>query len=259
MTEKYKYIYGPVPSWRLGSSLGIDLLSQKEKVCNFSCLYCQLGETPEYTTERKIYVPTKDVLDEIKSLPEVKIDYFTFSGRGEPTLAKNLGETIRTLKETRKEPVAILTNSSLIDKKEVRSELAEADFVALKLDAYSESSFDRINKPAPGIKFESIIEGMKKFKDEFSRKLALQIMFIDKNKNYVDELIKIVKEINPDEVQINTPLRPCKVKPLSREEITIIKEKFEILDSDIVSVYEAEHKKVKSISNEDTLRRRGKI
>ncbi len=260
MKSKYKYIYGPVPSWRLGSSLGIDLLSQDEKICNFSCLYCQLGRDTEYTSERKLYVSTQKVIDEIKSLPEkLEIDYYTFSGRGEPTLAKNFGETIDALKEISKGPIAVLTNASLIDRSDVQDELKEADFVSLKLDAYSQKLFEKINRPARGINLNKIIRNMKEFKEEYRGRLALQIMFIDKNKNYVDELIKIVKEINPDEVQINTPLRPCKVKPLSREEITIIKEKFEILDSDIVSVYEAEHKKVKSISNEDTLRRRGKI
>lgn len=255
---KYKYIYGPVSSWRLGRSLGIDLLSQDKKICNFNCLYCQLGEIIKYTTERKVYVLTKDIINEIKSLPDVEIDYYTFSGRGEPTLAKNFGEVIDALKEIGKGPIAVLTNASLIERYDVQGELKKTDFVSLKLDAYSQESFGKINRPAPNIKLNGVIEGMKKFREKFKGRLALQIMFIDENKEYVDELIKIAKTIGPDEVQINTPLRESKVRPLSKEEISKIKKKFEVLDSDIVSVYEAEHKKVKSISKEDTLKRRGK-
>jgi wyosine [tRNA(Phe)-imidazoG37] synthetase (radical SAM superfamily) len=261
LTErKYNYIYGPVSSWRLGRSLGIDLLSQNDRICSFSCVYCQLGEETKYTTERKIYVPTRKIIDEIKSLPgDLEIDYYTFSGRGEPTLAKNFGETIEALRETGKGPIAVLTNASLIDRNDVQEELKKTDFVSLKLDAFSQKSFEKINRPAPGIKLNNIIEGIKKFKKEYKGRLALQIMFIDENKNHVEELIKIAKEINPDEVQINTPLRESGVRPLPKEEISKIKDKFEVLNSDIVSVYEAEHKKVKSISKKDTLKRRGKV
>ena len=179
MKNKYRYIYGPVSSWRLGSSLGIDLLSNHEKLCNFNCLYCQLGETHQYTTRRKIYTPTKEVIKDIESLPELDIDCYTFSGRGEPTLAKNLGEVVKLLKKIGRRPIAVLTNSSLINDEQVRKDLMEADFVALKLDACSQSTLEKINGPASGIKFDLLIEGMKKFRDGFKGKLALQIMFID--------------------------------------------------------------------------------
>ena len=97
--RQFKYIYGPVPSWRLGSSLGIDLLSQEKKICNFDCIYCQIGKTESYTAERKVYIPVKKVIDELKFVPLVNIDYITLSGRGEPTLAKNLGEVIDAIKQ----------------------------------------------------------------------------------------------------------------------------------------------------------------
>jgi len=154
--KNLKYIYGPVASWRLGRSLGIDPLSGKERLCTFDCTYCQLGvrvASPQgksgfFTTERKNYVSAKDVIQELKSQAEVKVDYITFSGRGEPTLALNLGELIKAVKRARKEPVAVLTNSSLLDREAVRNDLAKADLVAVKLDAWNEESFNRINKPA---------------------------------------------------------------------------------------------------------------
>ena len=253
---KFKYIYGPVPSWRLGSSLGIDLLSQKDKVCNFDCIYCQLGKNPGYTQKRKLYVPTENILKELNMLPKIHIDYITFSGRGEPTLAINLGETIKAIKELRKEPIAILTNSSLIDRKEIRRELFLADFVALKLDAYSQDSLEKINRTSPGIRFENIFNGIKEFRKEYTGKLALQIMLINENKDGASKLAELAHQIQPDEVQINTPLRPCPVKPLSLSYIVRIKRHFEGLN--IVSIYDAEHKKVTPISTKDTLRRRGK-
>jgi len=256
---KYKYIYGPVSSWRLGSSLGIDLLSQNEKICNFNCIYCQLGKTQRYITERKVYVSVEKIINEIKSLPpDLEIDYYTFSGRGEPTLAKNFGEVVEALRRIKRSPIAVLTNSSLIDKEQVRDELAKVDFVALKLDAYSQNSLKKINQQAPGIQLSSIIEGISRFRKQFKGRLALQIMFIEENKDHIDEFINLVKRIKPDEVQINTPLRLSDVEPLSKDEITRIKERFDELDMDIVSVYEAKHKEVKPLSSEETLKRRGK-
>lgn len=259
MKNKYKYIYGPVPSWRLGSSLGIDLLSQDDKICTFDCLYCQLGRFSEYKTKRGVFVSTEKVIDEIKLLPDLKIDYLTFSGRGEPTLALNLGRTIKALREIRKEPVAVLSNSSLIDDENVRKELALADYVSLKLDAYSESSLKEINRPDEKIKFNTILEGIKEFRKEFKGKLALQIMFLKENKDQAVKFIELAKDIKPDEIQVNTPLRPCGVMPLSKEEIEAIKEDFKKLPVELVSVYDKEVKKVSSISRKDTLKRRGKI
>ena len=103
--QKFKYIYGPVSSWRLGRSLGVDPLSQKNKICTFDCIYCQVGRAKPSQVQRKIYVPTKDIIQEIKNLPKIKADYITFSGKGEPTLAKNLGILIKQIKKIRKAEV----------------------------------------------------------------------------------------------------------------------------------------------------------
>ena len=155
------FVYGPVSSWRLGASLGVDLLSREEKICSFDCLYCQLGQTDVHTTERKVYVPTEALLEEISALPpELQIDFITFSGRGEPTLAANLGTAIEAVKKVRREPVAILTNASLVDRKEVRAEMARADLVVAKLDACSDELLRLINRPAAGIVFDEILDGL---------------------------------------------------------------------------------------------------
>jgi wyosine [tRNA(Phe)-imidazoG37] synthetase (radical SAM superfamily) len=262
MPSHYKYIFGPVPSWRLGSSLGVDLLSQEEKICNFDCIYCQVGRTIKHSIKRKEYFPIKEIIEELKTLPKIPIDYITFSGRGEPTLAANLGDAIRTIKSIRKEKVAVLTNSALMDKKDVRAELALADFVIAKLDACSDSRLHKINRPSVNIKFNEIIEGIKIFKKSYKTKLALQIMFIDDDKDSVNKLIALVNQLFPDEVQINTPLRDCSVKPLSKKKLLEIKKEFssKCKGVNIVSVYDHRSlKSVTSISNVDTLKRRGKI
>jgi wyosine [tRNA(Phe)-imidazoG37] synthetase (radical SAM superfamily) len=262
MKTEFKYIYGPVPSWRLGSSLGIDLLSQKEKICNFDCLYCQLGPVKDYTRERRIYVPIKEVIDELGELPGTNIDYITFSGRGEPTLAANLGEAIRAVKLIRKERIAVLTNSSLMGIDEVRKELTLADFVTAKLDACSPDLLQAINKPAQGIEFGNIIEGIKIFRKSYKGKLALQMMFIDHNRNYVNKFIYLANYIKPDEVQVNTPLRPCGIEALAKEDILKIKDDFiaSCQGIHIVCAYdERAVNNVVSLSDEDTLKRRGKV
>jgi wyosine [tRNA(Phe)-imidazoG37] synthetase (radical SAM superfamily) len=255
--RKYKYIYGPVPSWRLGSSLGVDPIQGREKICTFDCLYCQLGKTAVFTDKRKKFVPTSEVMKEINSLPPLKIDYITFSGMGEPTLARNLGEMIRAVKKARKEKIAVLTNASLMCRKDVRKDLLKADLVAVKMDASSGKLLRKVNRPMKGITLERIVRSIKEFKTAYRGKLALQIMFIKENEKYAKEIAKIAKEISPDEVQINTPLRPCDVKPLARNKISRIKKYFQPLN--VVSVYESRRKKVRPISTEETLRRRGKV
>jgi len=254
---KYKYIYGPVSSWRLGSSLGVDLLSKNDKICTFDCIYCQLGKTKIFSGKREVFVPVKSVIDELNLLPSLHIDYITFSGRGEPTLAKNIGEAIKEVKKIRDEKVAVLTNSSLVHRDDVRKDLLSADFVVAKLDASTGKIFNIVDRPDSTANFDMIIKGIKEFKRIYKGKLALQIMFLRENKEYAKDIAQIARKISPDEVQINTPLRPCGALPLVREDINTIKSYFKGLN--VVSVYEAEKKKVEPVSEEDTLIRRGKI
>jgi len=254
--RNFRYIYGPLFSWRLGISLGIDLLSHKQKICNFNCIYCQLGETLRFTEKPRVYVKACEIIEELERLSGIKIDYITFSGRGEPTLAKNLGEVIEGVKKLKIAPVAILTNASLIEQVQISENLSLADFVIAKLDAYSQESLEKINQPAKTIRFEKILQGIKRFRKEFKGKFALQMMFVEENKEDTRRLAKLAGQICPDEIQINTPLRPCMVKPLSKEEIEKIKKYFSGLN--FISVYDVQPKKVIPLSKKGTLRRRGK-
>ena len=254
--RKFKYIYGPIFSWRLGRSLGIDPISSEEKVCSFDCVYCQIGPTGVLTDERKVFVQTSEVVSEIESLPEVEIDYMTFSGRGEPTLAANLGEMIQAAKGVRGDPVAVITNSSLIGRKDVREDLMLADFVLAKLDAASQEVFERINSPIAGAKIGEIIEGIRRFRDEYAGKLALQMMFLEENVAEAGRMAEIARSLEPDEVEINTPLRECAVKPLPKREIERIASLFEGMN--VITVYEGKKGKTQLISDEETVKRRGK-
>lgn len=257
MERTFRVVYGPVPSWRLGASLGIDLLSREEKICSFDCVYCQLGRTDLLSTDRGLYVSTEEVLEEIAALPPgVRIDTLTFSGRGEPTLAVNLGDAIVAIKRLRREPVAVLTNSSLIGRHDVRSELARADIVVAKLDAGSGELLQAINRPAAGIVFEEILDGLTAFRHQYRGRLAVQIMFVKDNRGAAGELARLVRRIGADEVQVNTPLRPGGSQPLGRLEIEGIAKCFR--DLPVRCVYEEPHREATPIRGGDALRRRGK-
>jgi wyosine [tRNA(Phe)-imidazoG37] synthetase (radical SAM superfamily) len=256
MTGGFKYIYGPVSSWRLGRSLGVDPLSKEEKVCSFDCTYCQIGETNQLQVERDVFVTPLQIIGELLRLPDVAIDYITFSGRGEPTLAANLASLIRAVREVRDEKVAVITNSSLMSREEVRADLMGVDLVVAKLDASTEECFQRVNRPAEGLHLEDVVKGLKEFRSSYSGKLALQIMFQPENRNEAEGIAGLSREIEPDEVQLNTPLRPCAVVPLSPEEMEKIGRLF---SGSVISVYEAEMVQVRSVSGTDTLTRRGKV
>jgi wyosine [tRNA(Phe)-imidazoG37] synthetase (radical SAM superfamily) len=253
---QFKYIYGPVHSWRLGISLGIDPISRKEKRCDLDCVYCQLGPTDILSRQRRVYVPTEKILIEIASLPDMKIDYLTFSGRGEPTLAKNLGDMIRSLRKTRRGKIAVITNSVLMDRKDVRDDLALADFVLAKLDACDQKTLACVNRPAQGVYFGRIVEGIKKFRKQFKGRLGLQIMFIEANKDMAGKMAALARDISPDEIEINTPLRPSRVKPLSPAELGEIKEFFKGLPAK--TVYELERKAIDPLDEQATVERHGR-
>jgi len=260
-----KHIYGPVASWRLKRSLGIDLISRSKK-CTFDCNYCQLGRTKKHYTKRRVFVPTKEIISEFEKLPRlrVRVQSITFSGLGEPTLAKNLGGVISELKKRTKIKVTVLTNASLMNEKHVRDDLALADMVIAKLDAHNEKTFDLINKPARGITFRKTLAGIKKFNKEHPGKLALQVMFVPQNKEHARDISLLAKKIRPIEVQINTPLRPCSprsrrdiAKPISPDELHKIKKMFKPLKT--YCVYDVKRPKVRPISRKDTSLRRPEL
>ena len=251
-----KTVYGPVSSWRLGRSFGIDLICKPKKACSFDCIYCQLGKTKQKTFKRKVYVKTEKVLKELnESLPKIEADVITFSGTGEPTLAKNLLAVIKSLRKSDKLPLAILTNSTLLADKSVANTLNKLDIVVAKLDAFDENSFQKINKPAGRISFKKYLEGIKSFRKIYTGKFALQMMFIKENKNFAREMAKISREINPDEIQINTPLRPCSIKPLTKLEIKKIKKEFSDFRN-VISVYEAKKPKAMPLSIKEVRKRK---
>jgi wyosine [tRNA(Phe)-imidazoG37] synthetase (radical SAM superfamily) len=248
-------IYGPVASWRLGRSLGIDLLNTRKKVCSFNCVYCQLGETDQFIVEPREFVSLEQLTSEIELLGPIKADYATFSGMGEPTLASNLGGAIELARSNLDLPIAVLTNSALMFREDVRQRLVHADTVVAKLDVPNEELFAMVNRPAPGLHFDRIKDGIRLFRDIYKGKLALQIMFIEANKDYASKIAALARQISPDEVQIDTPLRPSKVKPLPRENIASIREKFNNLRN-VITVYEVSKPEVLPLDLAETLRRR---
>jgi wyosine [tRNA(Phe)-imidazoG37] synthetase (radical SAM superfamily) len=253
-TDMRRVIYGPVPSWRLGRSLGVDLVSRAEKTCSFDCAYCQLGRTRHRTAERREFVPVARLAGELEQLPALDLDYVTFSGMAEPTLASNLGEAIHEVKRRIRAPVAVLTNSSLMWEPEVREALSHSDKVVAKLDAPTEELLRAINRPVEGITLQKILTGIRALRDEYRGCLALQMMFFQANQDQAEALAVLAHEIEADEIEVNTPLRPCAVEPLPADALARIMTAFRGLNA--VSVYEAERPAVRPLDIEETLQRR---
>ncbi len=201
-------VYGPVDSWRLGKSLGIDVLCV-DSICSFECVYFQLGKINLVITERDVFVSTEQVLKDLEASDWRNADVITFSGSGEPTLAVNLGEVITKAKELTGKPIVVLTNSSLLTMPEVRRDLAQADRIFCKLDGWSEDVFKRIDRPADKITLKSIVSGIRNLRDEYTGFLAIQTMILrsltgDEVKRYAE----IVRSLGPDEIQLYLPHRP---------------------------------------------------
>jgi len=203
------FVFGPVPSRRVGRSLGVDLVPFK--TCTYDCIYCQLGSTTHRTLERKEWAPMEDVLEELRRKLDCRPDYITLSGSGEPTLHSRLGEIIRRIKAMSDVPVAVLTNGSLLWRKDVREEVALADLVLPSLDADSDYNFRFINRPHPDITFEQMVEGLIAMRREFTGPYWLEVFLlggytaIEAN---VKRLAALAKRIGPDRVQLNTVARP---------------------------------------------------
>jgi wyosine [tRNA(Phe)-imidazoG37] synthetase (radical SAM superfamily) len=206
-SETRSAIYGPVQSWRAGVSLGVDLLLV-DSICSFRCLYCQLGKINQHTAERRVYVPTAKVIEDLQACDWQQADTITLSGSGEPTLALNLGEVIRGVGALTGKAVLVLTNSAHLGDPAVRQDLMAADKVYCKLDATDETTFERLDRPVEGITLQSVVDGIKIFRAEFPGFLAIQFMLTEFNKTCAAALAGIVNWIGPDELQINAPLRP---------------------------------------------------
>jgi len=207
------YVFGPVPSRRLGQSLGIDTIPLK--TCNWNCVYCQLGRTIPLTNERREYVPTEDILLEaeqaFRSRKNGKIDWVTFVGSGEPTLHSRFGELIRCVKTLTTLPVAVITNGSLLYLPEVRQELSVADAVLPTLDAGTPELYRKVNRPHPAITFERLVDGLVSFRKEYQGRLWIEVMLvrgINDTLEAIEDIAKILQKIKPDAVHLNLPTRP---------------------------------------------------
>lgn len=229
-------VYGPVRSWRLGESLGIDPICREPKVCSMNCIYCQLGKRGILTTRRSEFIPTADLIEELKVIDLNEIDVVTFSGTGEPMLASNLREMAEAVKDIKDIPLAILTNSCHFMEEGVIDDLEPFDIVIARLDAANESTFRRVNRPYNSTNFDSVVEGIKHANRAFDGSFRLQLMFLEENKWEAAEMADLCREIDPEMIYINTPLRPCISQPLSRVEIAEIVPLFEGMS--IESIYD---------------------
>ncbi|MBZ4684023.1 MAG: hypothetical protein PWP46_1222 [Fusobacteriaceae bacterium] len=242
---KYKYIFGPVPSRRLGVSLGVDLL--KEKICNFNCVYCECGVSNKLFNERKEYVSINEVLNEIKDYLNKGnyLDFITFSGNGEPALHSKIGYLIKELKKITSTKICVITNSTLLNEKEVREEIMQADIIMPSLDAVSEDIFRKIDRASSKIKLSDIKDGIKKLSEEYKGKIWLEIFFIEglnDTKEELDKFIEYLKDIKVDRIQLNSLDRPAPekwVKAMSLNRLEEIKDYFskELKNVEIIKKY----------------------
>jgi wyosine [tRNA(Phe)-imidazoG37] synthetase (radical SAM superfamily) len=211
--ESKSLVYGPVPSRRLGQSLGVDPIPFK--TCNYNCVYCQLGRTKPLSRERRDFYPPLQILAQARealgSHRPSEVDYATFVGQGEPTLCASLGRLIREIKAMTDVPVAVITNGSLLYRADVREELATADVVMPSLDAADQATFRRINRPWPRLRIDKIIEGMAAFRKMSEGQLWIEVMLVKGLNDGEQTLLHLrdaLDRIRPDNVQINVPIRP---------------------------------------------------
>lgn len=225
-----KHIFGPVPSRRLGLSLGVDVVTRKS--CSLNCHYCQVGRTSDIRIERTPYFPVSEIMEELETvLGEAgHIDWITFSGSGEPTLCESLGTIIRSIKKITDIPVALLTNSTLLSDPKLREEIAPVDLVVPSLDAGNERTFFYLNVPHPFLKFDDVIAGLTAFCREYQGRIWLEVMLVkgyNDTPEHILQIATIASQLKPERVQLNTVVRPgaCKtVLPLTPGQMDIARE-----------------------------------
>lgn len=209
--QQPRHVFGPVPSRRLGISLGVDVIPYK--TCSLDCLYCECGRTTQLTCERRSFFPPQLVLDELRAmLPGIPhLDFITFSGSGEPTLNSDLGWLIAEIKKASAVPLAVLTNGTLLFRPDVRRDLLQADVVLPSLDAATTGGFARINQPCAGLEVAQIVAGLEIFRREYSGKIWLEIFIVKGVNDHEEEIAALgraLQRIAPDKVQLNTLDRP---------------------------------------------------
>ena len=248
----YKFLFGPVPSRRLGMSLGVDLVPHK--VCSLNCIYCECGSTTKLTTERLEYVPYDKVISELKNFMSNNPapDYITFSGSGEPTLNSRIGEVVDFIKQNYPDiSLALLTNGTLLNNKEVRKEILKTDLVLPSLDAASDIAFQKINRPFNTLQVEDYINGLVQFRNEYSGKIWLEVLIIPGYNDDKENLIKLKEaflKIKPDSIQLNTLDRPGIIdglRAMSRQELQDIVDFWNLDNVEIIAAA-PERKDIKS-------------
>jgi len=242
--QRFQYVFGPVPSRRLGRSLGVDLV--EFKTCTYDCIYCQLGRTTNKTVKRADYVPFEGVLSEVTAKLNLRPlpDYITLSGSGEPTLYGRLGELIAAIKKLSSIPIAVLTNGSLLGDPLVRKGLLQADLVIPSLDAGSDRIFQYVNRPHPRIRFADMLDGLVQFRREFAKSIWLEVFILSGVTTVdaeIDRIVEAVGRIRPDRVQLNTVSRPPAepyAMPASRERLDHIATRFPV-QTEVIKDYGA--------------------
>lgn len=209
--SQYKHLFGPVPSRRLGRSLGVDLVPFK--TCTLDCLFCEVGPTTCRTLTRKEYVPTDEVIAELSQwlAQNERADYITLAGSGEPTLHTGFGRVIDHVNTNTTAATAILTNGTLLSLPEVRKDACRASLVKASLSAWDQASYERLHKPFPGISFNTMLESYVEFRDEFSGKLWIEVFLLEgvnSDDSQVARIAELVERVNPERVHLNTAVRP---------------------------------------------------
>lgn len=240
MLMQIRHIFGPVPSRRLGISLGIDIIPFK--TCTFNCLYCECGKTSQLTVRRKSFWGAGVIITELKKVfSSIRhVDFLTFSGSGEPTLNKNIGQMISEIKKITSIPVAVLTNGALLFRDDVKRDLKKADLILPSLDAVSTEVFRTINQPHHTLNIDKIINGLIEFRKDFNGEIWLEV-FIVKGINDTDKelnrLYQTIQKINPDKVQLNSLDRPSAYENITSVDINIlenIKDRWKNLPVEII-------------------------
>lgn len=246
-TRHSSFVYGPVPSRRLGLSLGINVIPFK--TCTLDCVYCQCGRTTEKTLERRSFFPANDIIAAVRAAvkewgsgvqgsegpsPEPDpqnpgtrepLSYLTFAGEGEPTLNRDIGRIIRRLKHEFSIPVAVITNSTLLTDPQVRRDIGAADLVVPSLDAADQRTFARVNRCHRDLRVADIVEGLKLFRGRYRGRIWLETMLVKGINDSVEHVVALRKaawEMRPDRVQLNTVVRPPAEKfarPMSHDDL----------------------------------------
>ncbi len=234
MAERAQYVYGPVPSRRLGRSLGVDIVPFK--TCTYDCLYCQLGRTTNRTLRREAYVPVDAVVADVeRRLADLDAPphYVTLAGSGEPTLHSGLGRLAAEIRRRTDVPLAVLTNGSLLSEPAVADALAEVDLVVPSLDAGTAAAWRRVNRPHPDLDWETMFGGLVRFTRRFAGEVWLEVMLLADladRETEVAALSLLARRVRPDRIQLNTAVRPpaeAGVRPVSREQLEALARRFD--------------------------------